>query len=155
VKTRNRIPLDPQDIAARRVAFARVRKGIPHAEIARLTGLSLNTVRCYSGPSSPNTAATWTAIEALQAEAVRRARKAVAKAEDTLFRCEIELQRLERMELPPSPVEGKSSLKPVAAVAEGQPQAASRRNFPDLRSSSRNQISPCPSTSSAAGPAQI
>jgi len=152
---RNRTPTNPDDIAARRAAFQRVRKGISHAEIARLTGLSLNTVRSYSGPSSPNTAATWTAIEAVRAEALKRARKAVQIAEDTLFRCEIELQRLERMTLADTfLVEGKSSLETATVAVEGQPKA-SRGNFPAVPASSRNQISPCPSSASAPVAGQI
>jgi len=120
---RNRIPTNPADIAARRAAFNRLRKGIAHADIAKVTGLAVNTVRAYSSPTNPDMAATWTAIEALRAEALKRARKAVAKAEDALFRCEIELQRLERMELPSSAVAGKSYAETAVSVADGQGKA--------------------------------
>lgn len=217
------------DIIARMEAFSRIRRvsGMRRAEVAKATGLTVGSLRIYSAPSSGK-APTWKTIEVLRAEAVKRAKAAVAKAEDALFRAEISLHTLEWMADPagvdrlffvykgipvyhvytqqviplrywysfspegptngtvcdgefdirtlpgwaegrrhteviaeaidagvvPSVVEGKSSLETATVAAEGQPKA-SRGNFPAVPASSRNQISPCPSSSSATVAGQI
>jgi hypothetical protein len=174
------------DLYERRELYERHKRrlGMTSREVAELVGLSHETVRMYPGWGRDGVAPTRETLAKMLAEIRRRAIEAEAEAERRVIEAEVYRRQIEdecaqhvaenphlydynddgneddESGMPsPSPVEGKSASKPAAAVAEGQPQAASRRNFPDLRSSSRPgkalQISPCPSTPAAAGPAQI
>lgn len=89
---------DSSDIEARRRAFQHLRAklGMDRNELAALTSLTPRTVGNLFSPSSPRVAATWTTIEVMRSEAIRRAKAAVTMAEDRLFRAEIDLQNLER-----------------------------------------------------------
>ena len=97
-KTRGRPPSDPDDIAARRKAFQRLRRvlDMDRNELAAVTGLKPGTIGGIMSPSAPHVAATWATIDVMRREAITRAKAAVTAAEDRLFRAEIELQNLER-----------------------------------------------------------
>ncbi len=92
------------DLEARTRAFNKLRRmgRMTRADAAKVTGLTANSIRIYSAPSSPYAAATWATIELLRQEAIRSAKKEVDIAEDALFRREIHLQNLERMQFPPA-----------------------------------------------------
>lgn len=81
-RVRIRSASNPADIAARRVAFDIVRKGMRYAHISKVTGLAVNTVTAYANPVNPDQAATWASIELLREEAIQRAKAAIAAAEE-------------------------------------------------------------------------